>query len=214
MMKKLLIFLLIGGAAMASLLPAKSVLAAEEEGVIQLYTQRELLAMIAKNTHLQQVRKDDCQLVEDIKARAEIVKLPSYQFLYGDMLAYGVCVPRDANYGVYMMEQAAHQGLVEAIEQLGRYYHIGKFFQKDLKRALRYLTEAASLGNLKAQFRLVEILADEQGSPRDYENAYHWLYNSIIADDEKRLEAEQLLAKLARLMPERVVRRAQRPLLK
>lgn len=214
MMKKLLISLLLGGAAIASLQPAKTVLAAEEDGVIQLYTQRELLAMIAKNTHLQQVRKDECQLVEDIKARAEIVKLPSYQFLYGDMLAYGVCVPRDAEYGVYMMEQSAHQGLVEAIEQLGRYYHIGKFFQKDLKRALRYLTEAASLGNLKAQLRLVEILGNEQGSPRDYENAYHWLYNSIIADDDKRLEAEELLAKLARLMPERVVRRAQRPLIK
>ncbi|MGB0833841.1 MAG: tetratricopeptide repeat protein [Psychrobium sp.] len=213
-MKKLLISLLLGGAAIASLQPAKTVLAAEEDGVIQLYTQRELLAMIAKNTHLQQVRKDECQLVEDIKARAEIVKLPSYQFLYGDMLAYGVCVPRDAEYGVYMMEQSAHQGLVEAIEQLGRYYHIGKFFQKDLKRALRYLTEAASLGNLKAQLRLVEILGNEQGSPRDYENAYHWLYNSIIADDDKRLEAEELLAKLARLMPERVVRRAQRPLIK
>ncbi len=188
--------------------------AEEEEGVIQLYTQRELLALIAKNTHLQQVRKDDCQLVEDIKARAEIVKLPSYQFLYGDMLAYGVCVPEDAKYGVYMMEQSAHQGLVEAIEQLGRYYHIGKFFQKDMKRALRYLTEASSLGSLKAQLRLVEILGNEQGSPRDYENAYHWLYNSIIADDEERLKAEMLLEKLAKLMPERVIRKAQRPLIK
>lgn len=210
-MKKLLLSVLVG---CASLSVFKPTLAADDDGVIQLYTQRELLAMIAKNTHLQQIRKDDCQLVEDIKARAEIVKLPSYQFLYGDMLAYGVCVPRDATYGVYMMEQSAHQGLVEAIEQLGRYYHIGKFFQKDIKRALRYLTEAASLGSVKAQLRLVELLGNEQGSPRDYENAYHWLYNAIIADDEQRLKAEQLLTKLATLMPERVVRRAQRPLLK
>lgn len=187
---------------------------AEEDGVIQLYTQRELLALIANNTHLQRVKQDQCQLVEDIKARAEIVKLPSYQFLYGDMLAYGVCVARDEQYGVYMMEQSAHQGLVEAIEQLGRYYHVGKFLQPDLKRAIRYLTEAASLGNVNAQIRLVEILANEQGSPVDYEKAYHWLHNSIIADDNKRQKATNLLAKLATLMPQSVIERAKRPLLK
>jgi len=70
------------------------------------------------------------------------------------------------------------------------------------------------LGSLKAQLRLVEILGNEQGSPRDYENAYHWLYNSIIADDEERLKAEMLLEKLAKLMPERVIRKAQRPLIR
>jgi len=188
--------------------------AAEEDGVIQLYSQRELLALIANNEHLARVKKDQCQLVEDIKARAEIVKLPSYQYLYGDMLAYGVCVPLDAKYGIYMMEQSAHQGLIEAIEQLGRYYHIGKFFQPDLKRAIRYLTEAASLGNVNAQLRLVDILASEQGSPRDYENAYHWLHNSIIADANKRSRATALLTKLATLMPQSVVERAKRPLLK
>jgi len=187
---------------------------AEEDGVIQLYSQRELLALIASNTHLQRVKKDQCQLVEDIKARAEIVKLPSYQFLYGDMLAYGVCVPRDEQHGIYMMEQSAHQGLIEAIEQLGRYYHIGKFFQPDLKRALRYITEAASLGNVNAQLRLVDILSREQGSPVDYENAYHWLHNSIIADHNKREKATMLLAKLARVMPKSVIERAKRPLLK
>lgn len=209
-MQKILITVLITIIGSASFL----VKANEEDGVIQLYTQRELLALIASNTHLLQVRKDDCQLVEDIKARAEIVKLPSYQFLYGDMLAYGVCVPKNAKYGVYMMEQSAHQGLVEAIEQLGRYYHIGKFFQKDLKRALRYLSEAASLGNVNAQLRLVEILSNEQGSPRDYESAYHLLHNSILSSDKKRERAQMLLEKLALLMPERVIERAKRPLLK
>lgn len=191
-----------------------NVSAADEDGVIQLYSQPELLALIAKNRHLQRVKADDCQLVEDIKARAEIVKLPSYQFLYGDMLAYGVCVERDAQHGIYMMEQSAHQGLVAAIEQVGRYYHIGRFFQQDTQRALRYLSEAAGLGSVDAQIRLVSILAQEQGSPVDYEEAYHWLYNSIISDNAKRKKATQLLTKLAKLMPRRVIERAQRPLLK
>jgi sodium-type polar flagellar protein MotX len=203
--------LLIAAALLVTALPA---MAAFEDGVIQLYSQRELLELIANNTHLQRVRADDCQLVDDIKARAEIVKLPSYQFLYGDMLAYGVCVERDAKHGIYMMEQSAHQGLVEAIEQLGRYYHIGHFFQQDNKRALRYLNEAAGLGNLKAQLRLVGMLADGLGSPVDYENAYHWLHNSIISDPVKRRQATVSLAKLATLMPQRVIERAKRPLLK
>lgn len=200
------------------LLPITLVLVAEpvdaknQDGVVALYSQQELLALIAKNTHLQRIKADDCQLVEDIKARAEIVKLPSYQFLYGDMLAYGVCVERDAKHGIYMMEQSAQQGLIEAIEQLGRYYHIGRFFQQDNQRALRYLSEAASLGNLKAQLRLVTMLTDGEGSPVDYEDAYHWLHNSIISDPMKRRQAAILLAKLADSMPQRVVERAKRPL--
>ena len=38
---------------------------------------------------------DECQLVQDIEARAVKVAMPSYQFLWGDMLAYGVCVKKD-----------------------------------------------------------------------------------------------------------------------
>ncbi len=211
-MNKLMIKVLFATLVLTAMVP--NLRAADEDRVIQLYSQPELLALIAKNKHLQRVKADDCQLVEDIKARAEIVKLPSYQFLYGDMLAYGVCVERDAQYGIYMMEQSAHQGLVEAIEQIGRYYHIGRFFQQDTQRALRYINEAAGLGNIDAQIRLVDILAQEQGSPVDYEEAYHWLHNSIISDNSKRKKATRLLAKLAKLMPQRVIERAKRPLLK
>ena len=211
-MNKLMIKVLFATLVLTAMVP--NLRAADEDRVIQLYSQPELLALIAKNKHLQRGKADDCQLVEDIKARAEIVKLPSYQFLYGDMLAYGVCVERDAQYGIYMMEQSAHQGLVEAIEQIGRYYHIGRFFQQDPQRALRYINEAAGLGNIDAQIRLVDILAQEQGSPVDYEEAYHWLHNSIISDNSKRKKATRLLAKLAKLMPQRVIERAKRPLLK
>lgn len=188
--------------------------AAIDGRAVPLYSQRELLSLIAKNTHLQRVKADDCQLVEDIKARAEIVKLPSYQFLYGDMLAFGVCVERDARHGIYMMEQSAHQGLVEAIEQIGRYYHLGRFFQQDNKRALRYLSEAAGLGSVQAQLRLVGMLADGLGSPVDYEDAYHWLHNSIISDRVIRRQATVALTRLAKLMPQRVIERAKRPPLK
>lgn len=71
-------------------LPAKT----QEVAVVQLYTQDELLDLIKQNTHLQRVQKDECQLVSDIQARADVMKVPAYQFLYGDMLAFGVCVKK------------------------------------------------------------------------------------------------------------------------
>ena len=67
--------------------PALAQEALSELGVVQLYTQDELLEMIRANTHLKRVQADECQLVKDIEARADIMKLPAYQFLFGDMLA-------------------------------------------------------------------------------------------------------------------------------
>ncbi|MCT7654962.1 hypothetical protein MBH78_10060 [Oceanimonas sp. NS1] len=62
---------------------------------VPLYEESELITLINHNRHLQRVRdQDDCQLVQDIEARAEVLRLPSYQFLWGDMLAWGCVCPR------------------------------------------------------------------------------------------------------------------------
>jgi len=184
---------------------------AQELQPVELYTQDELLKMIRQNTHLQRVQADECQLVQDIEARAEIMKLPSYQFLFGDMLAYGVCVPRDVERGWDFMLQAASQGLPEGLEQIGRYYHIGRFVQQDLAKAIIYLREAAAMGNLKAQLRLAEILVAGQGSPNDFEQAYRWLHHSITADEATYAKINRLKKQLAEKMPARVVANAERP---
>ncbi|MCC5851734.1 MAG: sel1 repeat family protein [Alkalimonas sp.] len=178
---------------------------------VQLYTQDELLALIRTNSHLRQVQDDDCQLVRDIEARADIMKLPSYQFLWGDMLAYAVCVPRDIERGWQLMLDAAAQGLPEGLEQVGRYYHIGRFVQPDAEKAILYLREAAALGNLPATIRLAEILLDEAGSPRDYEQVYRWLHHSVTADNATHQKISRLLRQFEQRMPERVVQRARRP---
>lgn len=184
---------------------------AQELQPVELYTQDELLKMIRQNTHLQRVQADECQLVQDIEARAEIMKLPSYQFLFGDMLAYGVCVPRDVERGWDFMLQAASQGLPEGLEQIGRYYHIGRFVQQDLAKAIIYLREAAAMGNLKAQLRLAEILVAGQGSPNDFEQVYRWLHHSITADQATYAKINRLKKQLADKMPARVVANAERP---
>ena len=73
-----------------SMLYVSDVKAEEPLAAVPLYTETELLALINKNAHLARVKADDCQLVQDIEARANKMALPSYQFLYGDMLAYAV----------------------------------------------------------------------------------------------------------------------------
>jgi hypothetical protein len=186
--------------------------AADEIRAVQLYSQDELLSLINKNEHLSRVVLDDCQLVQDIQARAEVLKIPSYQFLWGDMLAWGVCVEADPARGISFMNQAAEQGLSAGLEQLGRYYSQGKLVQQDKERAVVFLREASVLGHLKAQIQLAELFIDGYGSPYDYEDAYHWLYNAITADKNTHSKIASCMQGLEKLMHPKAVRKAKRPL--
>lgn len=187
---------------------------AEQNGqllqAVQIYSQDELLDLIKNNRHLERVKADRCQLTRDIEDRAIKLKIPAYQFLYGDMLAWGVCTHRDPKLGLFYINKSAEQGLVAAIEQMGRYYHIGRFVQKDMEKAYRMTQRAAEQGNLKAQFRLVQMQLDGLGSPYDFEGSYRWLHHAIIADQKQHKKAEMLLADLAKLMSPKVVKRAKR----
>lgn len=116
----------------------------EEVLAVQLYSQDALIKMINENTHLDKVVADRCQLVQDIEARADVLKVPAYQFLWGDMLAWGVCVDAAPARGISYMEDAANQGLPAALEQLGRYYAKGTLVQQDKSRAVVYLRESRS----------------------------------------------------------------------
>ncbi|PMN99321.1 flagellar protein MotX [Vibrio splendidus] len=177
---------------------------------VPIYTEAELINLIENNQHLERVKADKCQLVEDIVARATRISLPSYEFLYGDMLAWGVCVPQDVELGIYYMENAAHQGLPAALEQLGRYYSRGTLVQQDKERAIPYLREAASMGNLSASIHLAELLLRDYGSPLDYEDAYRWLYNSVTADDRQHKRITVLRSGLEQRMPDNIIARAKR----
>ncbi|MGE6108240.1 tetratricopeptide repeat protein [Aeromonas sobria] len=175
---------------------------------VPLYRQDELLDWIEQGRHLKQVRQDRCQLTQDIEARAKVMKIPSYQFLWGDMLAWGVCVKPDAEQGVKYLWAAADQGLAPALEQLGRYYWKGILVQKDALRAETLMREAASQGLLKAQLAWVEMLLAGLGSPLDYEEAYQWLHGAVIGDKALHGRAASLLSRLAARMPANAVARA------
>lgn len=176
--------------------------------VVPLYRQDELLDWIEQGRHLKQVKQDRCQLTQDIEARANVMKIPSYQFLWGDMLAWGVCVKPDAEQGVKFLWAAADQGLAPALEQLGRYYWKGILVQKDLLRAETLMREAASQGLLKAQLEWIEMLLAGLGSPLDYEEAYQLLHGAVIGDKALHGRAASLLSRLAARMPANAVARA------
>ncbi|MEH8168181.1 sel1 repeat family protein [Aeromonas veronii] len=183
-------------------------LAAGELQAVPLYRQDELLNWIEQGRHLTQVKQDRCQLTQDIEARASVMKIPAYQFLWGDMLAWGVCTKSNAELGVQYMWEAANQGLAPALEQLGRYYWKGTLVQKDLVRAETLMREAASLGFLRARIEWVEMLLQGMGSPLDYEDAYRWLHGSVIGDKALHQKAATLLNRLGNRMPANVVARA------
>ncbi|MGF1721605.1 sel1 repeat family protein [Vibrio kyushuensis] len=177
---------------------------------IPIYSEAELIKLIEQNRHLERVKADKCQLVEDIVARATRISLPSYEFLYGDMLAWGVCVEQDVELGIYYMENAAHQGLPSALEQLGSYYSRGTLVQQDKERAIPYLREAAAMGNLDARIHLAELLLRDYGSPLDYEDAYRWLYNSVTTDQRTHRRISVLRQSLGNRMPDNIIARAKR----
>ncbi|CZF85077.1 flagellar protein MotX [Grimontia marina] len=183
---------------------------AEVGPALPVYEESQLIRLFESNMHLKKVKEDDCQLLQDIEARAIRVESPAYQFLYGDMLAWGVCVDRDVETGVYYMQVAAQQGLPAALEQLGRYYSKGTLVQQDKERAIPYLREAASLGNTRARLQLAELLVADYGSPLDYEDAYRWLYHTITADTSTHNRIAMLRRALEDKMPRNVIARAKR----
>lgn len=176
--------------------------------VIQLYTQDELTALINKNQHLQRIKKDECQLVDDIKAHALKIAEPSYVYLWGDMLAWGVCVDRNAPLGMHYIEQSAKQGLLPAIEQLGRYYEKGTLVQQDKERALIYYREAALQGFLNAKINYVRMLNEGYGSPVDYQDAYSALFHTVVSNKTTHQKIQKMLDELATKMPEHIVKQA------
>lgn len=177
---------------------------------VQIYTDNQLLDLIRENKHLGQVVLDECQLVQDIEARAVKAKLPSYQFLWGDMLAFGVCIDKNIELGLYYMQLSADQGLPEALEQLGRYHHVGKFMQPDLNKAIMYLKAASASNNLKAQLRLADIYNQGHGSPLDFPELYSQLHHAVTDNKKVHKRISMSLAKLANKMPEHIVAKAKR----
>lgn len=174
---------------------------AQELAIVENYSQDELLALIASNQHLQQIKADRCQLNRDIQANAEVLKQPAYQFLLGDMLTWGVCLEKNPRLGMEYIKRAAAQGLTEANEQLGRYYFNGIVVPENKQKGLRYLLTAAYAGNLSATLQLADAYLDGEGNADDFAELYR-LLALIVSEDKNVLAiAKQRKASIAAMIP-------------
>ncbi|WP_133408547.1 tetratricopeptide repeat protein [Parashewanella tropica] len=177
---------------------------------VDIYSVKQLSQLIHQDRYLQQVKHDDCQLVEDIEARAEVLKEPLYQFLWGEMLLTGTCVPQDSRRGMTQLTASANQGSNEALFRLARYYDEGDRVIENNETAVKYALPAASGGYIPAQMLLVKLLNEGYGSPFDYEQSYKLLYHNVFDDKVSKDKAEKLLKRLATKMPASIVKRAQK----
>ena len=89
----------------------------QEIKAVQLYSQDELIRLINRNEHLSRVVLDDCQLVQDIEARAETLKFRPTSS--SGETCWHVSAVLSRTEFVYM-EDAAMQGFA-AMEQLNGY---------------------------------------------------------------------------------------------
>lgn len=177
---------------------------------VDVYTQEQLVDLIRTKRYLTQVKGDDCQIVQDIEARAEVLKQPLYQYLWAEMLNYGICVKANPPRGISMLKTSAEQGSAEAMVRMAEYYHDGKFVIEDKQRAVQYALPAAATGDLPARMMLVRLFGEGYGSPRDYEVGFHWLYNEVFSDETTQAEAINLLKVLEAKMPPSAVARAKK----
>ncbi|WP_425470196.1 tetratricopeptide repeat protein [Shewanella atlantica] len=179
-----------------------------ETKALDIYSQEQLIELIRTKQYLTRVKGDDCQLVQDIEARAEVLKLPLYQYLWAEMLNYGICVKANPPRGISLLRNSAEQGSAEAMVRIAEYYHDGKFVIQDKERAIHFVLPAAANGDLPARMMLVRLFGEGYGSPRDYEMAYHWLYNDVFSDEATKEKALELLKVLAEKMPPSAIARA------
>jgi hypothetical protein len=175
---------------------------------VDIYSNEHLIKLIRDNTYLQRVEADECQLVQDIEARAEVLQQPLYQFLWGEMLNHGVCVKPHAARGVALLKTAAEQGSAESMVKLAEYYSQGKLVIKDKEKAVRYVLPAAVNGSVAAQLMLIRLFNEGYGSPRDYVLGYHLLHNNVFDDAATHKKASSLLQTLAKKIPASELERA------
>lgn len=189
-----------------------SVVTHAEMLAIDIYDEAQLDSFIEQNNHLQQITDDDCQLVQDIEARAERLRQPLYQFLWGEMLLYGVCVKADPGRGITQLKDSAKQGNSHAMLVLAKLYLSSSFVVANPNLAYRYIYTAAEIGNQAARLELVRQQLKYSHHASDYQLAYHWLYNEIFTEPTTKEAAQTLLKLLAAKMPRSILQQARQPM--
>ena len=122
----------------------------------------------------------------------------------GVLHANGEGVPQSYPEALGWYRKAADQGDVYALNNLGLMYMRGQGVAASDRMAVTLYRQAADRNFAPAQFNLATMYAQGRGADLDKAEAYKWLTLAMAAygpeDDDKRGDAEDLLARLVKDM--------------
>ncbi|MBO8415102.1 MAG: sel1 repeat family protein [Proteobacteria bacterium] len=180
-----------------------------ETATISTYNATQLNALIEENKHLEVIaERDQCQFTPDIENRARLVHIPPFEYAWADMLINGVCVKQDINLGLSYLESAMQHAYAPALMRLSRFYETGFIVHENKDLAMAYMKTAAQLGSSIARLNWADMLVRGFGGPRQYEEAYRWLYSTHFSDLYLQEKSNYLQAELEKRMPPNVTARA------
>ena len=94
-----------------------------------------------------------------------------------------------------LFEQAAQQGVSDAMFNLGAMYYNGRGVEQSCERAKEYFEQAAHLGDADAQYELGRMYANSEGVEIDLKKAKDWWTKAAAQGHESSIEGLKILLK-------------------
>ena len=108
---------------------------------------------------------------------------PDAQFIMAKVYAKGLGVSRDTTQAINYLSQAAQNGHIEGMFNLGMAFELGKGVDKNINAAFEWQLKAAQKGLLKAQRKIATMYEHGRGVNSDPIEAYNWYQKAAEQGD-------------------------------
>ena len=108
---------------------------------------------------------------------------PDAQFIMAKVYAKGLGVSRDTTQAINYLSQAAQNGHIEGMFNLGMAFELGKGVDKNINAAFEWQLKAAQKGWLKAQRKIATMYEHGRGVNSDPIEAYNWYQKAAEQGD-------------------------------
>jgi TPR repeat protein len=109
-------------------------------------------------------------------------------------------VENDVIAAALWFKEAAEEGHIEAMSELGLCYELGCGVEQNDEEALDWYTKAANLGHIISKFSVGEAFEEARGVPQSDEEACMWYYRAALAGDEDSKKSLRRLYDIARIV--------------
>lgn len=109
-------------------------------------------------------------------------------------------IPVDVVAAAQWFQEAAEEGHVEAMSELGLCYELGCGVEQCDEQALDWYTKAANLGHVTSKFSVGEAFEEARGVPQSDEEACLWYYRAALVGDDDSKAALRRLYDIARIV--------------